>query len=114
MYMVAVNEQNSLVVFLGMLWFQLKTTYFNFCHKVEEYNIVLGQDKTAAQNKIKLLETERATAATERAELRSEADRLQDMISGLEEERAASDANFARLTEKISLLTIEKEKVGRL
>ena len=63
------------------------------------------------QNKIKLLESERAATATERAELRSEAERLQDMLSALEEERAASDANFARLSEKINLVSIEKEKV---
>ena len=72
---------------------------------------MLGQDKTSAQNKIKLLESERAATATERAELRSEAERLQDMLSALEEERAASDANFARLSEKINLVSIEKEKV---
>lgn len=61
--------------------------------------------------KITSLETERAALGTERAELRSEIERLKDDLEALSEERAGHEASITALNEKITLLTLDKEKV---
>lgn len=61
--------------------------------------------------KITSLETERAALGTERAELRSDIERLKDDLDALSEERASHEASINALNEKITLLTIDKEKV---
>lgn len=65
-------------------------------------------------SKITALETERASLGTERAELRAEVERLKDDLEALAEERHSHEANISSLNEKINLLTIDKEKVGKV
>lgn len=83
-----------------------------YLHQVEAYSITLGQDKSQLVAKITSLETERAALGTERAELRSEIERLKDDLEALSEERASHEASITALNEKITLFTLDKEKVS--
>lgn len=80
---------------------------------MESYSITLGQDKSQLVSKITSLETERAALGTERAELRAEMERLKDELEALSEERMSHETTITTLNEKITLLTMDKEKVCR-